>query len=318
MSNGGKNLSEAQVNTKNTKPVLVLFPFKKDRRLDFAGFVNSVNKHSKSGDIAVQGSLKNLVFEIKDSELTIKETMTGRDLRDFKAVYIRRLKSKTQEKVTALSIAAKAWGIDVINSENTNLQSFSKVTELVALALAGLPVPDTIIAARSEVKSMLKNEQWSLNFPLIMKSANGSIGAHNFLVKNKKELKDILNQPEYKDTIFVYQQMVPNDGDYRFLITGDKVGVIIHRSAVEGDHRNNTSLGARADLKKESDFEQDVIDDAIKAAKAIHRELCGVDVLIDKETGKHYILEVNKKTMLDEGTFIPEKMTAVSKFFEEL
>lgn len=310
MLDGGTN--------KKNKQVLVLFPFKKDRRLDFAGFVNSVNEHSSNGDIAVQGSLKNLVFEIKNSELTIRETMTGRDLRDFKAVYIRRLKSKTQEKVTALSVAAKAWGIDVINSENTNLQSFSKVTELVALALAGLPVPDTIIAARSEVKSMLKDGQWFLPFPLIMKSANGSVGAHNFLVKTKKELKEILKQPNYKDTVFVYQQMVPNDGDYRFLITGSKVGVIIHRSAVEGDHRNNTSLGARAALKKESDFKSEVINDSIKAAKAMHRELCGVDVLIDKETGEHYILEVNKKTMLDEGTFIPEKMTAVSSYFEEL
>ncbi len=311
MSNGGNN-------TKTNKTVLILFPFKKDRRLDFAGFVNSVNEHSTNGDIAVQGSLKNLVFKIKGSKLSITETMSDRDLRDFKAIYIRRLKSKTQEKVTALSIAAKAWGIDVINSENANLQSFSKVTELVALALDGLPVPDTIIAARTEVKSMLKNDDWFLPFPLIMKSANGSIGAHNFLVKSKKQLKDILNQQEYKDTIFVYQQMIPNDGDYRFLITGDKVGVIIHRSAVEGDHRNNTSLGATAKLKEESDFEPELIKDAIEAAKAMHRELCGVDVLIDKESGKHYILEVNKKTMLDEGTFIPEKMTAVSSYFEEL
>ncbi len=227
MSNGGDN-------TKN-KQVLVLFPFKKDKRLDFAGFVKSVN-HSAGSEVAVQGSLKNLVFEIKDSKLKITETMSGRDLKDFKAVYIRRLKSKTQEKVTALGIAAKHWGLEVVNSENANLQSFSKVTEMVALSLADLPVPDTIIAARSEVKSKLKDGTWPLDFPLIMKSANGSIGAHNFLVKSKKELKEILNQPEYKDTVFVYQQMVPNEGDYRFLVTGDKVGVVIHRSAVEGDH----------------------------------------------------------------------------------
>jgi RimK family alpha-L-glutamate ligase len=309
MSNGGNN-------TKN-KQVLVLFPFKKDRRLDFAGFVKSVN-NSAGYELAVQGSLKNLVFEIKSSKLKITESMSGRDLRDFKAVYIRRLKSKTQEKVTAVGVAAKAWGLDVVNSENTNLQSFSKLTELVALSLAGLPVPDTVIAARSEVKSKLKDGSWPLPFPLIMKDANGSIGSRNYLVKSKKELKEILNLPENKDRIYVYQQMVPNNGDYRFLITGDKVGVVIHRSAVEGDHRNNTSLGAEAKLVKLSEFKPDVIEDAIKAAKALHRELCGVDVLIDKETGKHYILEVNKKTMLDEGTFVPEKMKAVSNYFEEL
>lgn len=310
MSNGGNN-------TKN-KQVLVLFPFKKDVRLDFAGFVNSVNEHSQSGEIAVQGSLKNLIFEIKNSQLKITESMSGRDLKNFKAIYIRRLKAKTQEPVTALSVAAKAWGLDVINSENANLQSFSKQTELVALSLAGLPVPNTIIAHRPEVKKMLREGKFWIDFPLIMKSANGSIGSHNYLVKDKKQLKSILAEDDNKKRLFLFQQMVPNDGDYRFLITGDKVGVIIHRSAVEGDHRNNTSLGAIALLKKESDFKPEVIQDAIKAAQAMHRELCGVDVLIDKETGKHYILEVNKKTMLDEGSYIPEKMTAVANYFEEL
>ncbi len=313
-------MSRGSINTKKQgqKQVLVLFPFKKDRRLDFQGFVDNLNNHSQSEEIAVRGSLKNIIFEIKDSKLKITESMTGRDLRDFKAVYIRRLKGKTQEKVTALAIAAKAWGIEVLNSENANLQSFSKVTELVALSLAGLPVPDTIIAARPEVKKLLKEKKWLLAFPLIMKSANGSIGSDNYLVQDKKQLKEILNRPGYKDTVFVYQQMIPNDGDYRFLITGDKVGVIIHRSAVEGDHRNNTSLGASAKLKQESEFKPEVVKDAIDAAKAMHRELCGVDVLIDKETGKHYILEVNKKTMLDEGSFIPEKMMAVANYFEEL
>jgi RimK family alpha-L-glutamate ligase len=309
MISGGKNT--------NTKPVLVLFPFKKDRRLDFSGFVNSVNK-SAGHEVAVQGSLKNLVFEVKNSKLKITEVMSGRDLNDFKAIYIRRLKGKTQEKVTAISIAAKKLGIKVINSENAEQQSFSKLTELVALSLAGLPVPDTIISSHLETKQMLKNGSWWLPFPLIMKSANGSIGSHNYLVKSPRQLKEILAMPGNKDRLFVYQQFIANDGDYRFLICGDAVGAIIHRSAVDGDHRNNTSLGASAKLKSTSDFNPELVNDAILAAKALKRELCGVDILVDKDSGKHYILEVNKKTMLDEGSFITEKMAAVSKFFEEL
>ena len=165
---------------------------------------------------------------------------------------------------------------------------------------------------------MLKNGDFWLDFPLIMKDANGSIGSRNYLIKNKKELKEVLNLSENKDRIFVYQQMVENDGDYRFLITGNKVGVVIHRSAVEGDHRNNTSLGAKAELVPKNRFSIKLRRDAANAAKALNRELCGVDVLVDKKTGKHYILEVNKKTMLDEGSFVAEKMKAVSKFFEEL
>ncbi len=300
------------------KQVLVLFPYKKDRRLDFAGFVKKVNEHSEGEDVAVQGSLKNLIFEIQNSKLKITESMSGRDLKEFKAIYIRRLKTRTQEKVTAVAVAANSWGIKVVNSENANLQSFSKLTELVALSLKNLPVPDTIIAAKPEVKKMLKSGKFWLEFPLIMKDANGSIGSRNYLIKNKKELKEILNLSENADRIFVYQQMVENDGDYRFLITGNRVGVVIHRSAVEGDHRNNTSLGAKAELISKNKFSIKLRRDAVSAAKALNRELCGVDVLVDKKSGKHYILEVNKKTMLDEGTFVLEKMRAVSKFFEEL
>ena len=153
MSNGGK------------KQILVLFPFKRDKRLDFAGFVNSVNKYTNGGDVAVQGSLKNLVFEIKDSKLKITETMSGRDLRDFKAVYIRRLKSKTQEKVTAVAVAAKAWGLEVINSENTNLQSFSKLTELVALSLSGLPAPEPPPLGSLRVVCKITPISWSNTTP---------------------------------------------------------------------------------------------------------------------------------------------------------
>jgi glutathione synthase/RimK-type ligase-like ATP-grasp enzyme len=256
-------------NTNSGKKILVLFPFKKDKRLDFAGFVRAINSEAGK-ELAVQGSLKNLIFEIRDSKLKITESLSSKDLNDFKAIYIRRLKSKTQEKVTAVSIAAKAWGLNVINSENSNLQSFSKLTELVALSLNNLPIPDTIIAAKPEVKVMLKNEEWWLTFPLIMKDANGSIGSRNYLIKNKKELKQVLN------------------------------------------------LSAKARLVLEEELSKEIKNDAINAAKALDRELCGVDILIDKQTGRHYILEVNKKTMLDEGTFIPQKMKAVSDFFKEL
>jgi D-alanine-D-alanine ligase-like ATP-grasp enzyme len=75
---------------------------------------------------------------------------------------------------------------------------------------------------------------------------------------------------------------------------------------------------SKAELIDKNKFSLKLRSDAVNAAKALNRELCGVDVLVDKNSGKHYILEVNKKTMLDEGSFVPEKMRAVSKFFEEL
>jgi glutathione synthase/RimK-type ligase-like ATP-grasp enzyme len=298
--------------TKKQKKALILFPFIKDRRLNYQNFVDKLN-HAAKSEIAIRGSLKDLLFEIKDSQLEITEYLTSQNIKDFGAIYIRRWKTKGQEQTSAVSIAAKKWGIPVINSENTNLQSFGKITELVACAINDLPLPDTIIASPKIVKAMLKNKSWWLPFPLVMKSSIGTLGACNFLVNNTKELKEILKlKPKVE---FVYQQFIENEGDYRVLITGNKVGVIIHRSAVNGDHRNNTSLGAKATLQDSKSFSKKFIKDSIKAAHVLGRELAGVDILVDKNSGKHYILEVNKKTMLEDGTFVPEKMAAVSNMF---
>jgi hypothetical protein len=62
------------------------------------------------------------------------------------------------------------------------------------------------------------------------------------------------------------------------------------RSAVKKDFRTNYSLGGSV---KKYNISKELSDIAIKAATAVGCHWCGVDIMIDSDTKKPYILEVN-------------------------
>lgn len=295
--------------------ILVVFPFTKDKYQDYQEFVDELNTRSLHDNLFARGNLKDLEFVITDNKLSVVDAMTKRDIASYKTLYIRRWNTRCQDQATAVARYAKAHGLTVVNSENLGLQSFSKLTQVVEMALAGLPQPDTYISSHKNIKRYFKAGA-HITFPLVLKSTIGTLGDDNYLVKNYEQLVALLD--EHKDTEFMVQQYIPNLSDFRCLVLGDKIGVIIERQGKdkENDHRNNTSKGALATLRDQADFPDEFIRDALTAARVLGREISGVDVLIDSQTGRHYLLEVNKKTMLHEGSFIDEKMDAVTKMFE--
>jgi len=64
----------------------------------------------------------------------------------------------------------------------------------------------------------------------------------------------------------------------------------MRRNKVEKDFRTNYSLGGTVEKVKITPEQEEI---AIAAAKAIGCNWCGVDIIVDKNTGKNYVLEVN-------------------------
>ncbi len=302
--------------TKNST-VLVLFPFSKDKKLDYQAFVDSLKKYASNGVFFERGNLKDLEFIVKDNQLSVIDKMTGVDIACYKTIYIRRWNTRCQDQATAAACYAKRSDVAVINSENTQLQSFSKLTQIVAMALAGLPQPDTYISSHRQIKKAFGRQNPQITFPVVIKSTIGTLGDDNYLARNFQELAAVLsNHPE---TEFMVQAFIPNVSDFRCIVLGDKVRLIIERIGQDktNDHRNNTSKGAKAVQREMSDFSSEFLRDAVVAAQCLGREIAGVDILIDAVTGKHLLLEVNKKTMLDEGSFIEQKMQVLADYFNE-
>lgn len=225
---------------------------------------------------------RDIVISIIDGNVQFVSAVTGRDLASYDLVYIRDI---THEEVrNALAMYLTHHQKKYINSELGRSQYTNKILQYVALALAGLPVPDTIYASVDHRK---KASQLLGNFPLVAKSTTGSNGSDNFLLSSIDELKNI-----NPDTAFLLQSFIPNLYDYRIIVADDEVLLGYKRVRKdETEYLNNVSRGATRELVQE-------IDDAIRttaiaAAKVLGRNLSGVDILQNKETGQHVILEVN-------------------------
>ena len=96
------------------------------------------------------------------------------------------------------------------------------------------------------------------------------------------------------------------------------VSVIIHRQAQTDSHLNNTSQGAVAKVVDISNFSAKIINDVIQSAENEKLDVAGVDLMIDRNTGQHYIIEVNSSPQLATGAVPEQKMKAYTDYLASL
>jgi glutathione synthase/RimK-type ligase-like ATP-grasp enzyme len=134
------------------------------------------------------------------------------------------------------------------------------------------------------------------------------MGTNNWLVHDFKEFAEVVALP--REQMVVVQNYVPNDCDYRVLVFGGSVRAVIRRSRQDDatTHVNNTSAGGRGDMVPLSEFPEELKEIALRAAAATNRkDIAGVDIIVDSETGKPYVLEVNKTPQIETGSNVDKK-----------
>ena len=156
-------------------------------------------------------------------------------------------------------------------------------------------------------------------FPLIVKLSQGRQGRGVYMAENVEALYKIAEDLEEKKEAFIIREYIPNDGDIRVFTVGYRAIGAMRRIPAKGEFRSNISLGGRGekfDLEKYPEIRKI----AETASKITGTEIAGVDIMINKETGKPYTLEVNPGPQF----MGLEKYTGVNaaeeiiKYFEEL
>ncbi len=294
------------------KDVLFLFSYAKNRlRPNYDDLMEQVGKKSSThGYRAYKGAIKELEFLIRNNILTIYDPLNKRDISDYDLVFFR-LWQRQYERATAAALYLKYKGNKFFDSEVHSKRSMTKLTDLVKLAVAGIPVPNTYY---STPKHMIKfiNSDKNFGFPMVVKDINGTRGSNNFLANNAKRASEIVNSRPEID--FVLQGYIANDCDYRFLVAGSEIALVIKRTRLDDStHLNNTSAGAEGKIVDAKDFSAQIRNDVIRAGKLHRREFSGVDVIIDKNSGKHYILEVNAAPDIVSKVGTDEKTDALHK-----
>jgi glutathione synthase/RimK-type ligase-like ATP-grasp enzyme len=282
------------------KKVLILssFPDKPHHhRLSSGHTLRSYN------DISIELEPKSSTFEIVEKNHSIT---------DYSFVYFRTADDK-EKMAIPLALCLNKLDIPFIDSALLAKQISSKSYQYAIFLFNGLPFPHSIIAFADKMKKMLPIFEKKLGYPFIIKAVGGRKGEDNFCVKNKEEFVHVMaNYGE--DMLFVAQEFIPNDFDYRILTVGYKTAIVYKRIRGKNTdtHLNNVSKGGSRELVDHAKIRK-LCKLAEKASKLLKREVCGVDIVVDKETGKPYIFEANAAPQLN---YAPA-LKAVREYLEE-
>jgi glutathione synthase/RimK-type ligase-like ATP-grasp enzyme len=300
---------------------LVLFSYKSHKRRYIERLFEQLSTHAieKHGVALERSALKELHIAVNNSSLIVYDPLTQKHLDDFAAVYFE-LWYKCPEQALAAALFCSRTQTPFFSRELQAIASRTKVGEISFLADNSVPLPATFSSSHTQIKKYFKRNNTSkmFGYPFVLKAADSYGGKANFLIKCRQELIDTLNS--YPEITFVAQEYIPNDCDYRFLIFGGDIALVIKRARQNtATHLNNTSAGATGTLVSKDKFKPQIIRDVIKAAKILNRDsFAGVDLIIDTNTQKHYILEVNKTPQIEIGAEVEAKMDALIKYMIQL
>lgn len=196
---------------------------------------------------------------------------------------------KSIKPIAAIIDSLRNRGVKVFdNNLAQHKYSIDKVSDILKLALAGIPIPRTFY---SHDFSQYEELSQKIGFPLVIKTARAGKGYSVFKITSKDDLSSFIERLKIEGKeakSYLMQEFIDYQHDLRCLVIGNNV-FCMERIPKKGEFRANFSLGGSVKL---FDISSDDKDLAIGALKTVDMSVGGVDILIGKD-GSRYILEVN-------------------------
>lgn len=255
------------------------------------------------------GSFADFNLLIDGDNTQIRSEKTGEDLADFDHILcITTAPFERRHIFNCYGCYCRKHGVNM--ADDTFANASGKLYEMWRLWECDVPVPKT---AYGSVAFLGKCLNENFGGVAVLKSIRGTKGQDNYLVHSAEEIAHIVE--ENPDVEYILQNFIPNDGDYRVVTLGFEPYLTIYRSSGGKDHRNNTSLGGDAKVIPQEEVDPVILEMSRKAARAVNKRFAGVDVITNKETGEHSILEVNHTPQVVTGAFTDEKFKVLRDYF---
>jgi glutathione synthase/RimK-type ligase-like ATP-grasp enzyme len=280
-------------------------------------FVAQLNKKLETKCHLEWHNYNDVGLEISDGILRAFIALDERDIHEsFAAVYFKSY-FRHHEQATAIAEALREHHTPYVGRELEHYIPAFKLSQLARLARGGVRVPHTIYLPIAHYQNQYDKLVEKLGKPFIFKAIDGSTGEFNYLIKSEEQLKKVI--ADSHGFHYIAQAFIPNESDLRVLIVGDEIKLVIERRrADDSTHLNNTSQGAQATLLSVNDLSESLQNLSLQAAKMMNRDVAGVDVMLEKDTGIPFILEVNASPQIASGAFAAEKVDIYADFFAKL
>ena len=184
-------------------------------------------------------------------------------------------------------------GYKLVNSVRCNDICNDKWHNHIIFMRENIQAPKTFLVRHSE-GSLDAAKKLNNKYPMILKTAVGSIGVGVMYVESPKALEGIV-QLLYRENKYIdilLQEYIKTDYDVRVIVVAGQVMGAMKRPIVSGDFRSNVSQGSVPEMHELTDLE---ISESLRAAKAVDGLWVGVDFIPAKnrETDKPFFIEVN-------------------------
>jgi len=222
---------------------------------------------------------ENTVVDVRDGEVRLEPEVD---------IVVNRLLLSTEEQpAEALGLATTLdRARPMLNTPTATMTAMHKFATGTALAEAGLPVPDALLALSSET---LNERRERFGEEVVYKTAIGTHGGGTW----KLNTDDSVNPMVGSRQAFL-QELVEHDEqqhhDLRVYVVGQRVVGAMNRYAPEGEWRTNVSLGGDVEDATES-LDDEAVTIAKRATDVVGLDYAGVDI-VEGEDGYH-VLEVN-------------------------
>lgn len=295
------------------KKVLLIARAKTDEAKQKADNFADKMRELLQSDVEISNcEISELFFEVGEAGMAIYHPQKGFDIREFDLVIIRHIGIYAVE-AHAITLYCEYLGIKYTDEYLNRLLLDNKLsTEFLLWAQGVTNLPQTFYGPTDELVKKMD----SLGGKAVLKDNEGSKGRLNFVVSSPDEIRAITT--EHAGVRFVLQEFIPNDSDLRVLVLNDKPKLVIKRSGDGSTHLNNTSQGGQAVIVPLAAIDESILDVSVRAAQATKLQVAGVDVVINKETGKFSILEVNNAPQVSSGSFMDEKAAVYADMIQDL
>lgn len=125
-------------------------------------------------------------------------------------------------------------------------------------------------------------------YPVIIKKKTSSRCKDVFLLNSKDEVEKFLKDKNEND--YFFEEYIEAKKDIRVIVLGNEVVGCVERRIKIKDKKGYKGIGVK--VADKCMIDEKVKEDAIKIAKKLECDFCGVDFILDRN-GKHYLIEVN-------------------------
>ncbi len=230
-------------------------------------------------------------MDITSAKPTVR--FKGAELPKYDAV-IPRIGASVTFYGTAVVRQFEMMGTFSINESVAISRSRDKLRSLQLLSRKGIGLPRTGFARHPDkISDLIKNVGGA---PVVIKLLEGTQGIGVVLAETQKSAAAIIEAFMGLNANILVQEFIKEAGgaDIRCLVVGDKVVAAMKRQGAEGEFRSNLHRGGSAEIVRLSKEERAT---AVKAAKAMGLNMCGVDIL--RSNRGPVVMEVNSSPGLE-------------------